>query len=86
MKKYDYLRAFTSLFCQKLVLPLKMDKINAHMHGFKFEIPNLIQQMVITEKVCIFKPNLWEVLISTKNKPDKSKKKKVMGDRGRFIR
>ena len=60
VKKYDYLRAFTSLFCQKLVLQLKMDTINAHMlsytntHGFKFGIPNLIQQMAITEKACIF--------------------------------
>ena len=54
VKKYDHLRAFTSLFYQNLVLPLKMDTINAHMlsytntRGFKFGISNLIQQMAIT--------------------------------------
>ena len=43
-----------------------MDAIDAHMlsytntREFKFGSPNLIQQMAITEKVCIFKPNRWK--------------------------
>ena len=65
-----------------------MDTINAHMLsytntcGFKFGIPNLIQQMAITEKVCILKPNRLEGISQKENK----EKKRSWVTGGRFIR
>ena len=56
MKKYDYLRAFASLFCQKLVLPLKIYTINAHMLSytntrvFKFGIASFVRSYIIALK------------------------------------
>ena len=69
-----------------------MDTIDAHMlsftntRGFKFGIPNLIQQIAITERVYILKPNRWEgINIYQKTNPI-SQKMKSLGWQGRFIR
>ena len=91
-RKYDLSKSIHKfIFAQKLVLPLKVDTINARMlsytdtRGSKFGIQNLIiQQMMITEKVCVFRSqNRWEGNnIYQKTNPVSQKKWKVMGDRG----
>ena len=69
-----------------------MDTINAHMLSYtntwisiqdpKFNSTNDDNR----KKYASLSQIVGRILISTKNKPDKSKKWKVMGDRGLFIR